>query len=339
VFTVWVDSAYAEVLTQELLADGENVDLTERNQTVRLREPQNTDIASIDATGIAANDPMLTQQWYAETLGYGDLYDVLRTTNPQRKSKVAIVDTGVDGAHEDLSGVFTGGKATSDQHGHGTHCAGLAGAATNNAKGVASMNWGGNFVQIRGYAALSPNGTGSNSTIARAIIAAAEDGADVISLSLGGYARRAPKVQVDAIQYARSRGAIVVVAAGNSNDDARNYAPANINGVITVAALNPDGSRAVFSNTNTSLKMPIAAPGVDMMSLVPNSQYQPMSGTSMATPIVAGLLGILRSLRPDLSTEEAYRLLRSTGRAGRDASSTGNTIQPAAAVKAAVKAG
>ena len=92
-------------------------------------------------------------------------------------------------------------------------------------------------------------------------------------------------------------------------------------------------NKAYFSNTNTSLKMPIAAPGVNILSSVPNGQYVQMNGTSMATPIVAGLVGILRSLNPNITTAEAYKILKETGLDSPDASKAGKTIQPLAAIE------
>ena len=198
--------------------------------------------------------------------------------------------------------VVSDGRGTDDCNGHGTHCAGIAGAATNNGLGIASYNWEGRFVTVRGYKALSDNSGGSAESVSEAIIAAARDRADVISLSLGGYAPTPPRAEVLAVEFAIKKGCIVVCAAGNSNEDAKLHAPANIPGVIVVSALDQGMRKASFSNTNTSLGLPIAAPGVDIFSLKPGTGYVGMSGTSMATPAVAGVLACVlehQSENPD----------------------------------------
>ncbi|TAE56007.1 MAG: subtilisin, partial [Bacteroidetes bacterium] len=239
-----------------------------------------------------------------------------------------------------LSGIYerTGGEGDQDRHSHGTHCAGLATAATNNGKGIGSLNWDGEYLSLSGYPALDASGRGTDVTVSRAILAAADGGADVISLSLGGPSLFGPpKAQSDAIQYARKKGAIVVVAAGNSNDDARRYSPANIKGVITVSAVNEQFEKAPFSNTNSGLKMPIASPGVNIFSSIPGGQYQSFNGTSMATPIVSGLIGVMRSLNPNLTGEQAYEIIKATGKQLNDSDKVGLLIQPKAALEAVAK--
>ena len=333
-YLIYVDSSYLTPLTNELKADVENVDNVESNKFISLDDPKTEIFSTENTTIFKANDPFLKNQWYAEKLGYDKVYETLSALSPKKKAKVAILDTGVDGVHEDLKAVFADSPANKDGHGHGTHCAGLVGATTNNKLGIGSMNWDGKFIEVRGFQALSADGSGSYEMISQAIIDAADAGSDVISMSLGGPAPfGAPKVIKDAVKYAQKKGAILVVAAGNSSADAKSYSPANVEGVICVAAIDENFNKAYFSNTNTSLKMPIAAPGVNILSSVPNGQYVQMNGTSMATPIVAGLVGILRSLNPALTTAEAYKILKETGLDSPDASKAGKTIQPLAAIE------
>ena len=326
----------AERLKRELNADTENIDQADKNHQYEFVQPEAVSTSKVEGQ-FAVNDPYFGQQWYAQALGYEQVYALLRDQQPVRKAKVAVVDTGVEPDHEDLSSIYdrSGTDGDYDKHSHGTHCAGLAGAIANNQRGVASMNYEGRFVSISGYAALDDYGRGTDLRVSRAIIKAADDGADVISMSLGGpaFGGRAPKSQIDAIRYARKKGAIVVVAAGNSNQNARGFAPANIDGVICVSAIGPDLKKASFSNTNTSLKMPIASPGVNILSTVPGSKYQSYNGTSMATPIVSGLVGIMRSLNPELSTEQVYEMLHDTGFTGEDASKVGRMIQPVSVIE------
>lgn len=339
-YLIYVDQDYYEPLAIELGNDAENVDQLDRNHPVHLIEPEATVARPAPPVEFLADDPYLEQQWFASALDYNAVYELLKTHRPKKKAKVAIVDTGVDQGHEDIDDVYTrsGGAGDRDAHSHGTHCAGLAGAATNNGKGIGSMNWQGEFVTLSGFPALDDQGRGTDQRVAKAIIDAAEGGADVISMSLGGPALFGPpKAQADAIRYAQKLGAIVVVAAGNSNDDARRYSPANIKGVITVSAVDESLNKASFSNTNTRLKQPIAAPGVNIMSSVPGSRYQAYNGTSMATPIVSGLVGLMRAYRPELTSKEAYRILHHSGRKVRDSDKVGHVIDPAAALQAVMR--
>ncbi len=340
-YLVFVPAHHAQRLQLELEADTENVDQVAPNGVFDREVPSPGNSSELPLDGlVASNDPYFGKQWYAQALSYEQVYAFLGNHGPRKKAKVAIVDTGVDRDHEDLAAVYQKSNTDGDydKHSHGSHCAGLAGAIANNGKGIGSMNWEGKYLTLTGYAALDDYGRGSDLRVSRAIIQAAEDGADVISMSLGGpsLSGRPPKSQVDAIRYARKRGAIVIVAAGNSNADASRFSPANVEGVICVSAVGPDLRKASFSNTNTTLKMPIAAPGVNILSSTPGSQYQSYNGTSMATPIVSGLVGMMRSLRPDVTAEEAYELLVSTGMPGEDAAAVGRLIQPAAALQALI---
>lgn len=341
-YVIYVPSNHAHRLLLELEADTENVDQIDVNHEIGLIEPSQGAFPDEVLAQYSTNDPYFDQQWYAQSLNYEGVYALLRAHKPAKKARVAIVDTGVDADHEDLANIYdkSGTDGDYDKHSHGTHCAGLAGAIANNNKGVGSMNWEGEFITISGYAALDDYGRGTDLRVARAIIKAAEDGADVISMSLGGpaFGGKAPKSQSDAIKYARKLGAIVVVAAGNSNQDAKGFAPANVPGVICVSAVDPNLRKASFSNTNTSLKMPIASPGVNILSSVPRSQYQSYNGTSMATPIVAGLVGIMRALKPSITLEETYEILVNTGAKGEDAERIGRLIQPVAVVEAVLAA-
>ncbi len=313
--------------------DTENIDDAAGNLAVSLEpNPKSRDIPTNDLGGFVANDPAIGEQWWMDATSANQAHNLLRDAKPKRKAIVAIIDTGVDGGHEDLKSIFGKSPGNNDPHGHGTHCAGLAGATTNNGLGMASYNWEGRFVEIRGYQALGKSGQGTDYTVADAMIRAVEDGADVLSMSLGSN-RPAPKVTREAVQYALRKGCIVVAAAGNDfGSDARNHSPVGIDGVIGVAAVGPDGRRTEFSNINTSLGMPIAAPGLDIYSTVPGGKYSPMSGTSMATPIVAGLVGVMRALKPDLDASSAWKILRDTGRDGPSVGETGKIIEPAAAI-------
>jgi thermitase len=284
------------------------------------------------------NDPGIENLWGFERMQMDKLYNLLtdKKLQPRKKALIAILDTGVDGAHEDLKANFKSTNASydSDKKGHGTHCAGIAGAVSNNGVGVASYSRDNRFTNITSVKVLTDAGFGTQQTIIDGIIKAADNGADVISMSLGGRSTQASQRAYDkAVLYATKAGAMVVAAAGNSNRNATEFSPVNSKGAIGVSAVDSDLNRAEFSNTVNDLTMGVAAPGVGIYSTIPGNQYASYSGTSMATPYVAGLLGLLKSLKPELTTEEAYKILNETGMDTRNTNNTGKFIQPYQAVK------
>jgi thermitase len=343
VFVVTVPAEHHSLvdrLKSLLTADEENIDYVEFNRTVTLVPPPETAAESLPASGKRrANDPLAASQWAFDASNIDGAHEILSRTEPVRKAIVAILDTGVDAQHEDIRSTFLNSPADDDVHGHGTHCAGIAGAATNNGVGMASLNWEGKFVEVASYRALSSSGMGTVESIAQAVIDATSDGADIISMSLGDYSPTPPRVIREAIGFAQQRDVIVVAAAGNSNQDAGHHMPANIDGVIAVSAIDASLRKAAFSNTNVSLKRPIAAPGVDILSLVPKGGYETKSGTSMATPLVAGLLGTMRALDPGLTAEKAYDILHATGREVEDSRQVGRVIDAGKAIAALVGPG
>ncbi len=207
---------------------------------------------------------------------------------------VAICDTGIDYNHPDLvpnmhptgHRDFTGSSSGyMDRQGHGTHCAGIT-AAASNGSGIIGAAPGAKLMAVK---VLSDQGSGASSWIAAGIRHAADSGADIISLSLGGPS---PDTQTrTAIQYATGKGCWVVVAAGNDGRETSSY-PGHYPESIAVAALDKNISRASFSTVNQ--QNDIAAPGVSIWSTLPGARYGSMIGTSMATPYVAGCLALLR---------------------------------------------
>ena len=225
-------------------------------------------------------------------------------------------------------------KHDNDPRGHGTHCAGIAAAVSNNGKGVASFSQNNEFVEVASIKVLNSMGMGTQKSIIDGIIEAADSGADVISMSLGGRSNQAKQTAYKkAVKYANQKGAIVVAAAGNSNRNAKEFSPVNAPGIIGVSAVDMELNRAVFSNYVQDIEMGIAAPGVDIYSTIPGNKYATYNGTSMATPYVAGLLGLMKSINPDLSTKKAHEILQSSGVKTKATKETGYFIQPAIAVK------
>lgn len=330
-------------LAEEILGQQSFVIYFEPNEIIELKPLiANSDKTQKRNPSLSINDPETEQQWVMEVMKMDGYYRLLANQTPVKKAKIAILDTGVDGNHEDLkANYFTvDTKYDDDPMGHGTHCAGIAAGVTNNGIGIASLAGTGKqpFVEITSIKVLTAGGMGTQKSIIAGIIEAADEGADVISLSLGGASNSSrQKAYSQAVKYAMSQGAIVVAAAGNSNSDAKNYSPANATGIISVAAIDQELKRAVFSNTVDNIKLGIAAPGVGIYSTTPDNNYKTFSGTSMACPFVAGLLGVMRSVNPDISATQAYKILKQTGVDGPDSKVTGRIVQPEAALRAALK--
>ena len=281
------------------------------------------------------NDPGLENLWSFDRMQMDKLFELLKDVKPQRQAVVAILDTGVDAKHEDLADNFTSirSRYDNDPRGHGTHCAGIAGAVSNNGVGVASYSRNNAFVDITSVKVLNAYGMGNQKTIINGIIEATDKGADVISLSLGGPSNDSrQRAYSQAVAYAKKSGVIVVAAAGNSDMNAKDYSPANADGIITVSAVDNELKKAVFSNTVQDVGLGIAAPGVGIYSTVPDNGYDTYNGTSMACPYVSGLIGLMKSIKPDLTAEEAHKILKSTGAKTDQTRMTGKFIQPAAAM-------
>jgi len=314
------------------------VEYYEFNEAIQLDEPIDYDKdQNIDRSGYYANDPGLDQSWSFQKLDVNQLHlDInAKKIKPKKKALIAILDTGVDATHEDLKGKYRSiaTKHDDDPVSHGTHCAGIAAAVSNNGKGIASMAPNNDFVEVTSIKVLNGFGGGTQGTIINGILKAADAGADVISMSLGGRSNPSRQRAYDkAIAYANKKGAIVVVAAGNSNMNSKNYSPANAKGVITVSATDIDARRASFSNTVHDVGMGIAAPGVNIYSTTPNNEYKSFNGTSMAAPHVAGLIGMMKSIFPEMTTKDAYFILDKTGASTDDTKKTGKLIQPVKAI-------
>jgi thermitase len=245
-------------------------------------------------------------------------------------TKIGIVDTGIDQSHAELSGKVVdcgaafGGSVTNgvcvDDNMHGTHVAGTIAAKANNATGVAGVAFNSPLSICK--ALYTAAGTGLTSDVANCINWTHTHGAKVISMSLGGGASTTLKNAVAAAwENGAATGSVLVAAAGNDGDSTANY-PAAYPEVVSVAATDHNDQRASFSNSNADVE--IAAPGVSVLSTIPGGQYAKLSGTSMATPHVSGVTGVLWQLFPtDTAAGIRNRLdaaVNDLGPAGRDPS-------------------
>jgi subtilisin family serine protease len=238
---------------------------------------------------------------------------------------VAIIDTGVDLDHPDLVAKITSGSEVGYNYvspgsppnddsslNHGTHVAGIAAASSNNGKGIAGVSWGARIMPLK---VLDSSGNGSTYNLSLAIRYAADHGARVINMSLGGGCGLGwPDVE-DAVNYALGKGAVLVAASGN-NYSTPVLCPAAINGVIAVGATDSSDNRPSFSTYGSALA--VAAPGSSIYSTIIDSNpaglgtYGYLSGTSMATPHVAGLAALLWSFAPSLSNSQVRNTIQTT---------------------------
>jgi thermitase len=263
------------------------------------------------------NDPRYSQQYGPQRIQANLAWDIWQ---PQRTVYIAIIDTGIDSNHPDLTnkmrrhtngavyGWNTLNNTTNalDDNGHGTHCAGIAAAEINNGVGIAGVAaWNPNVANSRAYVQLMPvkvlsaSGSGSYDSVARGITWAADNGAHILSLSLGG-AGGSQQLQ-DAVNYAWNRGCLVVVAAGNGASSSPQY-PAFYTNSIAVAATDSSDRLASFSQYGSWVD--IAAPGVGILSTIPNNSYTAYDGTSMACPHVAGAAAVLWSHNGSLTNAQ-----------------------------------
>ena len=254
---------------------------------------------------------------------------------------IAVVDTGIDYNHIEFKGRIDAGydfvdsdSIAEDTNGHGTHVAGTI-AAANDGHGITGVAHDATIMPIR---VLDENGAGYLSHGIRGVRWATNNGADVINLSLGGtgYSR----AMADAIRHASRRGTVVVMAAGNAGDASPDYPSAQaIDHGIAVGAIQRDGRLAEFSNHAGSHPLDyVTAPGVGIKSTLPGNHYGHFSGTSMATPHVAGIAGLLKSQNSSLSSDAIEDLITGTtqGRSSTQGNPTGTQRAGASSLGARV---
>ncbi len=304
----------------------------------------------------ASNDPFYSTSgswgnayddlWWLKEVHADQAWSISRGTGVT----VAVIDTGIDFNHPDLGGniwfnqtelyghpgidddgngfvddirgwdFYNKDNNPTDDHGHGTHVAGIIGAAADNGVGIAGIAPESKIMSLK---VLNASGSGYIQDVVSAIRYAADKGAKVINMSLGimknFLSRTLQNMLNSAVQYAVGKGSVVVAAAGNDGSNIKNTYPAALSNVIAVGAIEPvTDKRAYFSNFGSQLDF--VAPGVDVLSLragntsfglnSTNSAYSRASGTSMASPVVAGVVALLRAWNPLLTLSDIYKRLK-----------------------------
>jgi len=304
------------------------------------------------------DDPLYPQQQHLPQIMAEEAWNIHKGENGTQAVKIAIIDTGVDWEHEDLTsntwenlgedadgdghtlqmsvsgpvldpgdlnGIDNDGNGFTDDligwdfyeeyisgNGsnpdpnpvcsmafHGTHCAGIATAVTGNNTGVSGIGW-----NLK-YMAVQSDWDNSISWGWDGIIYAADMEADVISCSWGGYYWAYYQFGADVVAYARAKGSIVVCAAGNENIDGY-HMPSSYPGAISVASVNEDDTKAPYSSFCAAVDVSAPGGGRDggILSTLPDNSYGTEMGTSMATPLVAGLMGLVKSYHPDWTGDQ-----------------------------------
>ncbi|MBE9177297.1 peptidase S8 [Oculatella sp. LEGE 06141] len=266
------------------------------------------------------NDPDYSKQWNLRSINVESAWDETKGSGVT----VAVIDTGISPvpdlkATQIVEGYdFVNDRTdASDDHGHGTHVAGTIAQATNNNYGVAGIAYEANLMPLK---VLGREGGGTVADIAEAIRFAADQGADVINMSLGGGGDS--DVLREAVDYAYQKGAVLVAAAGNANSNSAAF-PARYPNVISVAAIDSSGAKAPYSNFGAGVD--ISAPGGstggdNVLGGILQNTIDPMTGeavfkafqgTSMAAPHVAGVAALVKAIGVENPDEVAAVLKQS----------------------------
>jgi type VII secretion-associated serine protease mycosin len=286
-------------------------------QRVRVRAAQ--PVRKLKNVGMA--DPLwMEPQWGLLKIGMPMVWG--RFSGAPRVT-VAVIDTGVDTVHPDLApsivpgaSVVAGTSGPDDDHGHGTHVAGVIAASIFDGRG---LNGVAPQCRIMPVKVLDREGKGDTGDIVAGLVWAVNHGAKVVNMSLGGAG--GSRALMEAVQYAQSKDVLVVAAMGNEGANSQEY-PAGYPGVMAVGATDRDDRQADFSNFCSWIS--VSAPGVDILSTLPTRPVgvtrnegkelgqDVMDGTSMAAPFVAGLAGLLRSAYPQLTAAQVKARIERT---------------------------
>ncbi len=286
---------------------------------------------------VVPNDPQFSGQWALENRNLGWLIDTdidcesaWAITTGSASLIVAILDTGIDLGHPEFAGrmvagidIVNGDASADDDEGHGTACAGIAAAGGNNGVGLAGVAW---LVKIMPVKVLDEFGDGNTTLTAQGITWAADNGAKILSLSLGGVS--GSPTLLAAVDYAHAtKGCLLFCATGNDNDPSLQF-PAAYTNAIGVGALSPCNERKSPSScdgenwwgSNYGVGLEFLAPGVKINTtdirgtagLSSGDYYSSFNGTSAATPVAAGIAALVWSARPELTNNALLAVLRAS---------------------------
>lgn len=252
-------------------------------------------------------DPGYGSQWYLPKMSLPAVWDKYKGSS---SIKVAVIDTGIDMTHPEFQGRLVPGynfcnnnSNPADDHGHGTMVSGIIAANANNGQGIAGINWNSKIMPLK---VADAKGYLWEDDIVNAIDYATSNGANIINMSFGSYY---PSISIYNALYDAYKHDIVLVAA-SGNDSRFLCYPAAFPFVISVGATDNTDTVADFSNYGQGLD--ICAPGVSMYSTVPTNTYTSASGTSFASPAVAGVASLLLSKNPNLTPKEVAWILESS---------------------------
>jgi serine protease len=295
--------------------DGPSATSVEDVQTQAAREP---DVVDTESQGyfvpLEANDPGIDQQYAPEQTRATEVWD---ESLGSEEVSVAVIDSGTDYEHPDLRDRFdqrtpgiapaSRGDDPTDTATHGTHVAGIVGATTDNRSGVAGM------ANCRLYAVQALGETSPWDNVAEGIRWAADQGVDIINMSLGDPQGRQPKIVQRAARYARDRGVLLVAAAGNEAKQRNSVLyPAGFDECMAVSGLDANENLGRFSSRGPEVEL--SGPGANVLSTVPGGDYGKKSGTSMAAPAVAGSAALAKSFNTNLSNTELRAAMKETAR-------------------------
>lgn len=265
------------------------------------------------------DDSYIASQWALDNMDLWEAWDISRGSDSVR---IAVIDSGLERNVEDFESArilygwdfIESDIVTGDPNGHGTMVTGIIAATPGNAKGIAGTN---EFCTIIPLRILDEKGEGDSSDLISAIYMAVEEGADIINMSLGS--EDSVLAESIAVQYAVSKGCIVIAAAGNTGETRKLY-PASYPGVISVASHTIDDQHSDFSTYNSSVD--ISAPGSGITVLLPDGGYATGSGTSFAAPYVSGTAALAKAIYPEMTPDDFLQALSGSGRdigpAGKD---------------------
>lgn len=276
-------------------------------------------VATATGATLEFNDPFAQRQWYLDTLRMNEAWNLIYQQPERGHVTVAVLDSGFDTSHVDLSENLLAGFNIVDGSGniapvnpHGTGTSAILGAQSGNGAGISQAAWTASVLPIR--VSNRSDGAAYISHLAAGIRAAADSGARVINVSYSGIEQREI---AKAAKYAYKRGAVLFMAAGN---DGSRKSWSNSSYIVAVGSIGEDQSRSSFSTYGRFVDF--VTPGESITSLYTADRYADWSGTSFSSPLAASVASLVLTANPDLSPAQVVKILRETatdlGKEGRD---------------------